>query len=78
MLRTKFLDSTLLTVAHRLNTIMDYDYILCISEGTRTTDFKQTRYYSYSVRTKCCLFVLTVVLFFISLFRKSGRSGFPS
>ena len=28
MLRTRFKDTTLVTVAHRLNTIMDYDLIL--------------------------------------------------
>ena len=28
MLRTRFKDTTLVTVAHRLNTIMDYDCIL--------------------------------------------------
>ena len=28
MLRTRFKDTTLVTVAHRLNTIMDYDFIL--------------------------------------------------
>merc|ERR1712154_398852 len=33
MLRTKFVDTTLLTVAHRLNTIMDYDLILVMAEG---------------------------------------------
>ena len=33
MLRTRFQDTTLLTVAHRLNTIMDYDTILVMDEG---------------------------------------------
>jgi len=33
MLRTKFADTTLLTVAHRLNTIMDYDLVLCMDAG---------------------------------------------
>mmetsp|Transcript_7157 Transcript_7157/g.10475 ORF Transcript_7157/g.10475 Transcript_7157/m.10475 type:complete len:1354 (-) Transcript_7157:106-4167(-) len=33
MLRTRFKDSTLLTVAHRLNTIMDYDTILVMDKG---------------------------------------------
>jgi len=34
MLRTKFPDTTLLTIAHRLNTIMDYDCILVMDAGT--------------------------------------------
>lgn len=33
MLRTKFKDTTLLTIAHRLHTIMDYDYILVMADG---------------------------------------------
>lgn len=33
MLRTRFSDTTLVTVAHRLNTIMDYDVILVMDEG---------------------------------------------
>lgn len=34
MLRSRFLGTTLLTIAHRLNTIMDYDVILVIDKGT--------------------------------------------
>ena len=33
MLRAKFQNTTLLTVAHRLNTIMDYDQVLVMSDG---------------------------------------------
>ena len=33
MLRTRFKDSTFLTIAHRLNTIMDYDVILEMDQG---------------------------------------------
>ena len=33
MLRTKFADTTLITVAHRLNTIMDYEIMLCMDAG---------------------------------------------
>jgi ABC-type transport system involved in Fe-S cluster assembly fused permease/ATPase subunit len=33
MLRTKFSGSTQITVAHRLNTIMDFDYILVMDKG---------------------------------------------
>lgn len=33
MLRSRFDGSTLLTIAHRLNTIMDYDVILCVDKG---------------------------------------------
>ncbi|CAB9504527.1 Oligomycin resistance ATP-dependent permease YOR1 [Seminavis robusta] len=33
MLRTKFVETTMLTVAHRLNTIMDYDLILVMDAG---------------------------------------------
>jgi len=33
MLRTRFQESTLLTVAHRLNTIMDYDDVLVMDKG---------------------------------------------
>lgn len=33
MLRSRFVGTTLLTVAHRLNTIMDYDVILVMDEG---------------------------------------------
>lgn len=33
MLRTRFADTTLITVAHRLNTIMDYDIVLVMENG---------------------------------------------
>jgi len=33
MLRTRFQDTTLLTIAHRLHTIMDYDLVLVMDEG---------------------------------------------
>lgn len=33
MLRTRFPDTTLITIAHRLNTIMDYDYVLVMDAG---------------------------------------------
>ena len=33
MLRTRFQNTTLITVAHRLNTIMDYDLILVMDQG---------------------------------------------
>ena len=33
MLRSRFEDTTLLTIAHRLNTIMDYDVILVMDNG---------------------------------------------
>jgi ABC-type multidrug transport system fused ATPase/permease subunit len=33
MLRTRFPNTTLLTIAHRLNTIMDYDYVLVMDAG---------------------------------------------
>ena len=32
-LRTEFKESTLITIAHRLRTIMDYDKILVLKEG---------------------------------------------
>lgn len=38
MLRTRFSDTTLITVAHRLNTIMDNDYILVMGAG-RAVEF---------------------------------------
>merc|ERR1711988_948186 len=34
MLRERFQRTTLITIAHRLHTIMDYDYILCMENGT--------------------------------------------
>ena len=34
MLRTRFQGCTLLTIAHRLNTIMDYDIIIAMDKGT--------------------------------------------
>ena len=33
MLRTRFSDTTLITIAHRLDTIMDYDQVLVMSDG---------------------------------------------
>jgi ABC-type multidrug transport system fused ATPase/permease subunit len=33
MLRTKFSGTTQITVAHRLNTIMDFDYVLVMDQG---------------------------------------------
>ncbi|VEU37559.1 unnamed protein product [Pseudo-nitzschia multistriata] len=33
MLRTRFPNTTLVTIAHRLNTIMDYDYVLVMDAG---------------------------------------------
>jgi ATP-binding cassette subfamily C (CFTR/MRP) protein 4 len=33
VLRTKFRDRTLITIAHRLNTIIDYDRIVVMSDG---------------------------------------------
>ena len=38
MLRTRFPDTTLLTIAHRINTIMDYDYVLVMDKG-RASEF---------------------------------------
>jgi ABC-type multidrug transport system fused ATPase/permease subunit len=38
MLRTRFPDTTLVTIAHRLNTIMDYDYVLVMDKG-RAAEF---------------------------------------
>ena len=38
MLRNRFKDTTLLTVAHRLNTVMDYDTILVMENG-RAVEF---------------------------------------
>ena len=38
MLRTRFNDTTLITIAHRLDTIMDYDVVLVMSEG-RAAEF---------------------------------------
>lgn len=33
MLRTKFGETTLITIAHRLETIMDYDKVLVMDDG---------------------------------------------
>eukprot|EP00957_Ditylum_brightwellii_P116617 8895730-Ditylum_brightwellii.AAC.1 len=33
MLRSQFRDTTLLTIAHRLNTVIDYDTVLVIEDG---------------------------------------------
>ena len=33
MLRTKFSGSTIVTIAHRLNTIMDFDQIIVMDSG---------------------------------------------
>lgn len=33
MLRTKFSDTTLITVAHRLNTIIDFDMVIVMDSG---------------------------------------------
>ncbi len=33
IIRAKFADTTVITVAHRLNTIADYDWVLVMSEG---------------------------------------------
>ena len=33
VVRTEFADATCLTVAHRLNTIMDSDYVLVMGDG---------------------------------------------
>lgn len=38
MLRTRFKNTTLVTIAHRLNTVMDYDYILVMDAG-RASEF---------------------------------------
>jgi ABC-type bacteriocin/lantibiotic exporter with double-glycine peptidase domain len=38
MLRTRFLGTTLLTIAHRLDTIIDYDKVLVLSNG-RAVEF---------------------------------------
>jgi len=38
MLRTRFPQTTLLTIAHRLNTIMDYDHVLVMDAG-RASEF---------------------------------------
>ena len=34
-IRKEFVDSTVLTIAHRLNTIMDYDKIMVLDKGLR-------------------------------------------
>jgi len=38
IMRTEFKNSTCITIAHRLNTIMDSDYILCMDDG-RAAEF---------------------------------------
>ncbi|KAL9978300.1 hypothetical protein ACROYT_G015799 [Oculina patagonica] len=38
VIRNKFIDSTVLTIAHRLNTIMDYDQVLVL-DGGRVAEF---------------------------------------
>merc|ERR1712238_525220 len=38
MLRTRFPNTTLVTIAHRLNTVMDYDYVLVMDNG-RSSEF---------------------------------------
>jgi len=38
MIRTQFTESTVLTIAHRLNTIMDSDRILVLDDG-KVTEF---------------------------------------
>ena len=38
MLRSRFPETTLVTIAHRLNTIMDYDYVLVMDKG-RAAEF---------------------------------------
>ena len=43
-LRSEFTESTLITIAHRLRTIMDYDKILVLDEGkVAEYDFTVTR-----------------------------------
>lgn len=42
MLRTRFKDTTLLTIAHRLHTIMDYDLVLVMDAG-RAVEFGSPR-----------------------------------
>ncbi len=36
MFRSEFSDATCITVAHRLNTIMDSDYVLVMDDGLAT------------------------------------------
>ena len=40
VIRQKFKNSTVLTIAHRLNTIMDYDKVLVL-DGGRVVEFDQ-------------------------------------
>ena len=42
MLRSRFIGTTLLTIAHRLNTIMDYDVIIVVDKG-RAAEFGTPR-----------------------------------
>lgn len=39
-LRTEFKESTLITIAHRLRTIMDYDKVLVLDEG-KVAEYEQ-------------------------------------
>jgi len=38
VIRTKFLDTTVITIAHRLNTIADYDRVIVMSKGQIVED----------------------------------------
>jgi len=41
VIRSRFKDSTVVTIAHRLNTIMDYDKVLVMEQG-RVVEFDKT------------------------------------